>query len=104
MIGNGTLLAMGANPSETTISGFSSGGYMASQMVVAYSCQIKAAGIFAGGPPGCFESGFSDPLEKCCRGSSELDISAVESTIEKAAQHSSRVDPTSNLHGKPIWL
>lgn len=51
------LPAMGADPTQTTISGFSSGGFMVSQMLVAHSSVIKGAGIFAGGPDGCASSG-----------------------------------------------
>jgi hypothetical protein len=47
------LAAYNADPSETTISGLSSGAFFATQLHVAYSASIKGAGIVAGGPYDC---------------------------------------------------
>lgn len=47
------LPAIGADPARTTVSGLSSGAYMAGQFQVAYSRLIIGAGIVAGGPYGC---------------------------------------------------
>jgi poly(3-hydroxybutyrate) depolymerase len=41
------------DPSKVTVSGLSSGGFMAVQMHVAYSSVFSGAGIFAGGPYYC---------------------------------------------------
>jgi hypothetical protein len=38
---------------EVTVSGVSSGGFMSAQMLVAYSDDIKGAGLFASGPYFC---------------------------------------------------
>ena len=48
-----SLPHLGLNPQTVTVSGFSSGGFMAVQMHVAHSSFIKGAAIFAGGPFGC---------------------------------------------------
>jgi hypothetical protein len=45
--------ALGADLSSLTVSGLSSGGYMAVQMQTAFSSTVKGAAIFAGGPFGC---------------------------------------------------
>ena len=47
------LLVVGINSLQFTVSGFSSGGFMAHQLHVAYSSSITAAGIIAGGPYYC---------------------------------------------------
>lgn len=47
------LPALGADLSRTTVSGLSSGAYMAGQFQVAYSQLVTGAGIVAGGPYGC---------------------------------------------------
>jgi hypothetical protein len=47
------LPALGADLSRTTVSGLSSGAYMAGQFQVAYSRLVIGAGIVAGGPYGC---------------------------------------------------
>jgi Esterase PHB depolymerase len=47
------LPRMGADLSQTTVSGLSSGGFMAVQLQVAYSSRIAGAGVVAGGPYYC---------------------------------------------------
>lgn len=47
------LPAMGAIEDQTSISGLSSGGFMAAQYHVAYSANMVGAGIVAGGPWNC---------------------------------------------------
>ncbi len=47
------LPALGADLTRTTVSGLSSGGYMAGQFHIAYSDIVKGAAIIAGGPYGC---------------------------------------------------
>ncbi|CAF0775007.1 unnamed protein product [Adineta steineri] len=42
-----------ADPSETSVSGLSSGAFFATQMQIAFSESIKGAGIVAGGPYDC---------------------------------------------------
>ena len=47
---NDPLPAYGAEAAEVTVSGVSSGGFMAVQFHVAYSGSVKGAGVIAGGP------------------------------------------------------
>ncbi|OMH29192.1 hypothetical protein BGP75_20265 [Motiliproteus sp. MSK22-1] len=47
------LPGYGADPEQTSVSGISSGGYMASQFHVAYSTELTGVGIVAGGPYFC---------------------------------------------------
>jgi hypothetical protein len=48
-----SLPAYGADPKQTSVSGLSSGAFMANQLQVAYSRSIVGAGIVAGGPYYC---------------------------------------------------
>jgi len=50
------LPALGADLSQTSVSGLSSGGYMAGQFQVAHSATVTGAAILAAGPYGCAES------------------------------------------------
>ncbi len=50
------LPALGADLSQTSVSGLSSGGYMAGQFHVAHSATVTGAAILAAGPYGCAES------------------------------------------------
>ncbi|SOE01089.1 hypothetical protein [Caenispirillum bisanense] len=45
--------------SQVSVSGLSSGAYMAVQMQTAHSADIMGAGIFAGGPYGCARGGLT---------------------------------------------
>ena len=47
------LPAYNVDTSQTTVSGFSSGGYLASQVGYAYSATVKGVGVFTGGPYWC---------------------------------------------------
>jgi poly(3-hydroxybutyrate) depolymerase len=47
------LPALGADPAQVTVSGLSSGAFMASQFSTAYSASIAGEGIVAGGPFYC---------------------------------------------------
>lgn len=49
----GPLPALGVNPKGVTVSGLSSGGYMAAQFEVVHSASLKGAAIVAAGPYGC---------------------------------------------------
>jgi poly(3-hydroxybutyrate) depolymerase len=50
------LPALGADAGRVSVSGLSSGAYMAGQFQVAYSGSVTGAGIVAGGPYGCARS------------------------------------------------
>jgi pimeloyl-ACP methyl ester carboxylesterase len=47
------LPALAANPQQVTVSGLSSGGYMAAQFAMAYSASVSGVAVLAGGPYGC---------------------------------------------------
>lgn len=54
------LPAIGAAVAETSVSGISSGAYMAGQFQLSHGDIVVGAGIIAGGPFGCAESLFAD--------------------------------------------
>src|SRR5262245_14153319 len=56
------LPALGARIAMTSVSGLSSGAYMAGQFQIAHSSIVMGAGIIAGGPYGCAESVFADSM------------------------------------------
>ena len=56
------LPALAADISETSVSGISSGAYMAGQFQIAHSQIVAGAAIIAGGPYGCAESVFADVM------------------------------------------
>jgi poly(3-hydroxybutyrate) depolymerase len=56
------LSGYGANLSQTSVSGLSSGGFMSAQIHVANSSKIIGAGIVAAGPYYCAGSSSADPM------------------------------------------
>ena len=56
------LPALGAVINETSVSGISSGAYMAGQFQLTQADIVVGAGIIAGGPYGCAESLFADVM------------------------------------------
>jgi len=56
------LPALGAKIDESSVSGISSGAYMAGQFQMAHARVVKGAAIIAGGPYGCAQSAFADVM------------------------------------------
>ncbi len=56
------LPALGANVDATSVSGISSGAYMAGQFQMAHAKRVVGAAIIAGGPYGCSESIFANTM------------------------------------------
>ncbi len=56
------LPALGARINATSVSGLSSGAYMAGQFQIAHSSVVMGAGIIAGGPYGCAQSLYADNM------------------------------------------
>lgn len=93
------LPGYGADIAALTVSGVSSGGYMAVQMHVAHSSRVKGVGALAAGPYFCARGSLWIAWTRCMTGSP--DASAAE------AQRLARerlIDPLANLAGAPVWL
>lgn len=58
-----SLPPLGADITQTSVSGLSSGSYMAGQFQFAYSKLVIGAGLVAGGPYGCAESVFGGMIQ-----------------------------------------
>jgi len=115
------LPALAANIQETSVSGISSGAYMAGQFQIAHSKIVSGAAIIAGGPYGCAESVFADVipgpgaaffnLSKAINGCmlNALAIWGVPDTellaerTRKLADEG-RIDPLSNLADDRVYL
>jgi poly(3-hydroxybutyrate) depolymerase len=96
---------------ETSVSGLSSGGYMAVQFHVAHSTIIKGAGIVAGGPYFCAQDNQERATSVCsCTGLFACEPRSAagmvrqlhEITAQNAA--SGAIDPTSGLADDRVWL
>lgn len=95
---------------ETSVSGLSSGAYMAVQFHVANSSFVKGAGVIAGGPYYCAKGDLQTALTVCsCIGSPcnrtqalQQVPSDVQVTNKNAGE--ARIDATANLAASRVWL
>jgi len=106
-----SLPGLNTNPNEISVSGLSSGGYMAVQFHVAYSSRIKGAGVIAGGPYFCAKDDQNTAINICsCTGftscqpgqAAQMVPDLIQITNQKAGQGT--IDPTSNLAHSRLWL
>ena len=59
------LPALGGDPAASSVSGLSSGAYMAAQFHVAFSADLVGVGAVAGGPYACAEGNVVLALQRC---------------------------------------
>jgi poly(3-hydroxybutyrate) depolymerase len=113
------LPALGADLSTLTVSGLSSGAYMAVQMQTAYSSTVTGAAIFAGGPFGCARGDstiatLSEAMMHCVNvqgamwnpANSYMGPPSVETRVKdtKAMAKAGSIDPVAGLADDRIYL
>jgi predicted peptidase len=92
------------DPSQTSVSGLSSGAYMAVQYQVAYSASVKGTGIVAGGPYYCVAK--SSSYVGICMGLVPF-VSPKPSLMLAAAREfekSGQIDPLDQLKNSNIYI
>lgn len=93
-----------ADPAMSTVSGISSGGYMAVQMHIAYSASfMTGAAIFAGGPFYCTKGSVSTATGSCMTGSPAPSAAESINTTNSYAS-AGYIDATSNLSNSKVYL
>lgn len=101
--GPAPLPKLGASPDGVSVSGLSSGAFMAVQYQVAYSSSVVGAGIVAGGPYYCADNNmYFTPI---CMGLTFVAPDA--SLMVKAARgfaEQNKIDPLSNLQKSRIYV
>ena len=100
------LAARGADISEVTVSGLSSGGYMAIQMQVAHSTRIKGVAAFAAGPYNCAQGSLWTAYYNCTTPSSWFPLPKPELLKAQAERlaRDGRIDPVANLGVTRVWF
>ncbi len=99
-----TLPQLNIDSAEVSVSGLSSGGFMAVQMHVAYSATFKrGAGIVAGGPFYCAEGSIVNATGRCMTHSSSIPVPSLVSTTNSWAA-SGLIDPVSHLASSKVYL
>jgi poly(3-hydroxybutyrate) depolymerase len=98
------LPALNIDKAQTTVSGLSSGGFMAVQLHVAYSATFKkGAGVVAGGPFYCAEGSISNATGRCMASPSGIPVSTLVTTTNNWASQG-LIDPVSNLQSSKVYL
>jgi poly(3-hydroxybutyrate) depolymerase len=100
------LPGFGADSAALTVSGVSSGGYMAVQMHVAHSSRVKGAAAIAAGPYYCAQASLWTAMRNCMRpgGWSPLpDVNTLKAATDRFARDGA-IDATSNLAAGRVWV
>lgn len=95
------LPSLGANGS-ITVSGISSGGYMAGQYLVAFSGSVDGAAIVAAGPWGCARGDIGRALKTCISGEG-LEVDELHE-LAAAKSGTDLIDATDNLGDTRAFL
>lgn len=100
------LPALGAKSDGLTVSGISSGAYMAVQFQVAHSQMVKGAGIVAGGPYDCAEGSLWRALNRCMATRPWSGVPGVDETLESMETHARQklIDPPEALADDKVWV
>lgn len=109
----GFLAACGASAPElpklsidqnrVTVSGISSGAYMAQQVHIALSSTISGAGLIAGGPYGCAQGKLDLALNTCMQSSGDGPDVDNLIALTKARADADEIDALAGLRGDKVW-
>jgi poly(3-hydroxybutyrate) depolymerase len=94
------LPALGADPAKISISGLSSGAFMAIQYDVAFSASTIGVGVVAGGPYNCAYVNVGG-IYTCMQGA-PMGAASYQAAIGFAAL--GQVDPVNHIAGQKIYL
>ena len=100
------LPGYGADTSTFTVSGVSSGGYMAVQMHVAHSSRVTGVGALAAGPYYCAQGSLWTAMNPCMTPGAWTPLPRLEILKGHADRFAAerRIDPTENLSKARVWL
>jgi len=89
-----------------TVSGVSSGGYMAVQFHVAHSARVKGVGAIAAGPYYCAQGSLWTAYSKCMTPSLIARLPSTESLRAETDRlaKAGKIDATANLAASRAWL
>lgn len=90
--------------STSTVSGISSGAYMASQYHLAFSRDVKGIGLIAGGPWGCAQQDLATALSHCmAKADAKPDLEKAAATMQAAA-NTGTLDALANVKNQPVFV
>jgi poly(3-hydroxybutyrate) depolymerase len=95
--------ALRVDPTMTTVSGLSSGGYMAVQLHVARSSLFRGVGVVAAGPWYCAEGQREHAVGRCLFHGSPIPVQTLQDTARRWAAEG-RLDDLSGLATARVYL
>lgn len=100
------LPALGAQLAQLTVSGVSSGGFMAVQFQVAHSALVAGAGVLAGGPYECAEGSMWRALGNCMEPGTGARVPDTARTLARIDSHAraGRIDAPAGLRDDRVWV
>jgi poly(3-hydroxybutyrate) depolymerase len=105
------LPAMGADLSQVSVSGISSGGFMAAQLATTYSATFMGVGVIAAGPYYCAGtypsiSYLQNAMTTCMSPSSAAVTASADLSLRSAKQFAERgqIDPVDNLARQRVYI
>lgn len=89
---------------NVSVSGLSSGAYMALQFHLSFSEDVVGSGLIAGGPYYCAEGNIGTALKNCVSSSADnIDLANLASTISRYQKSGKLASAEHNQHDK-LWL
>lgn len=88
---------------RVSVSGISSGAYMAHQVHLAFSATIDGAALVAGGPYGCAQGDLQTALSACMRPERGPEVAPLAEAV-RARAIERRIDAVAGLDGDRVWL
>jgi hypothetical protein len=100
------LPGYGADASTFTVSGVSSGGYMAVQMHLAHSSRVTGVGALAAGPYYCAQGSLWTAMNHCMTPGAWTPLPRLEILKGQADRFAAErlIDPAENLAKARVWL
>ena len=100
------LPALGADAAAVTVSGVSSGAFMAVQFQVAHSATVRGVGAIAGGPYDCAQGSLWIALTACMDPGPWSRPPQAQGLVQlaRALAQAGTIDPLERLAGAKVWL
>ncbi|MET1219177.1 MAG: PHB depolymerase family esterase [Glaciecola sp.] len=96
--------SLNVDTSQVTLSGLSSGGYMATQFHIAHSDRVSGVGVIAAGPYYCALGDIGVALSACVnRTDIDIDLGAIAQTME-TYRSANKIADMANLRDDKVFL
>lgn len=99
-----SVLSTSLYAASVTVSGISSGGYMAQQFHTAFSSDVSGVGIVAAGPYYCAKGSMIDALNKCMK--TPMGMPRIETSLDEAKKVAKMnlIDPLDNIKNSKVFI